>query len=71
MLVHGIAHLHGHDHEREDEAKSMQAFELELIRQSEALEPDMEQLRTESIHQHHNGDQYSESVFVEWSKIMR
>jgi probable rRNA maturation factor len=31
MIVHGIFHLLGHDHEKEDEAKIMEALEIETL----------------------------------------
>ena len=32
LLVHGVLHLLGHDHERDDEAKRMRAEERRVLR---------------------------------------
>ncbi len=31
MIVHGIFHLLGHDHEQDDEAEVMEALEIEVM----------------------------------------
>jgi len=32
MVVHGVLHLHGHDHERPRDARSMERLEVEILR---------------------------------------
>ena len=32
LVVHGVLHLHGHDHERPREARAMEALEVEILR---------------------------------------
>lgn len=33
MVVHGLLHLQGHDHESDDEAARMESLEIEILRQ--------------------------------------
>ena len=32
MVVHGVLHLHGHDHQRAREARAMESLEVEILR---------------------------------------
>lgn len=32
MVVHGVLHLHGHDHQRPREARAMESLEVEILR---------------------------------------